>query len=184
MESLITIPCETIICNISLWQCSQQQELITDIHPYWKVLSTDGHLPTEKLGAGKQNSQHRAVVHSIMLTYVTGFCFYSKYKRLWHFLIWILTKVWILVVENSFNLAPLGTDRYQIIQHSHYPTIRILKFLQLFFLPLLHLGCRNNPRIIHFYIWFLPFLVGCIFSLTTVMQKDQATVDQGSSQLK
>ena len=27
---------------------------------------------------------------------------------------------------NSFNLALLGADRYQIIQHSDYPTIPIL----------------------------------------------------------
>jgi len=56
MEPLIALSHQTIIYIISLLQCWQQQELLTDFHPCWKVLSTDGHLPTDKLGAGKQNS--------------------------------------------------------------------------------------------------------------------------------
>jgi hypothetical protein len=50
-----------------------------------KVLSTDGHLPAEMLGAGKQNSQQ--YLGTLVVTDVTGFCVYSKQKCLWHFLI-------------------------------------------------------------------------------------------------
>jgi hypothetical protein len=46
--------------------------LLTDFHPCCNILSTDGHLPPEKLGIGKQNSQYNAVVPSIMLTYNRG----------------------------------------------------------------------------------------------------------------
>ena len=49
-----------------------------------------GHLRTEKLGAGKQNSYHSAVVRSVMLNYVIGFCLYNKQKCLWNFFIQIL----------------------------------------------------------------------------------------------
>ena len=70
MESLIVWSHEAIIYTISLLQRWQEQELLTDFHPCWKVLSTDGHLPTGKLGAKKQNSQHSAAVYRITLTSV------------------------------------------------------------------------------------------------------------------
>jgi hypothetical protein len=45
----------------------------------------------------------------------------------------------------------MGTERYQTIQHSDYPTTPILtKVLSYFLLLLLILGCTNNHRRIHF----------------------------------
>jgi len=54
MEPLIALPYDTIIYTISLCQCWQQQVLSTDFQPRWKVLSTVGHLPTEKIPTYKE----------------------------------------------------------------------------------------------------------------------------------
>ena len=162
MEALIALSHQTIIYTIWVLQCWQQQELLTDFHPCWKVLSTDGHLPTEKLVAGRQNSP------SVMLTYVTWFCFYNKQNWLWHFLIQVMIKCEFAGGIEFFNLAPMATDRYQIPQHSDYSTIPTLtKVFTAVLLLLLHLGCTNNNSSIHLYIccWFrvirfLSFFLG------------------------